>query len=161
MKVIMFFLIATTFVYSQGIEKKNNIIYAEIFGNGLFASLNYERAISDNFTARVGLGYVFSNSESNSGSHHDFGFLPLAMLNYLIEIHGNNYFELGAGALLASSALTSNSNFESTNAIEPTFAIGYRYSPKAGGIFFSAAFDMFPAPGKIYSWGGLGIGIRF
>jgi hypothetical protein len=46
------------------------------------------------------------------------------------------------------------------NVFVPTIAIGYRYSPKNGGVFFSAAFDMFLL-GTESPWGGLGIGYRF
>jgi hypothetical protein len=142
-------------------EYKNNIVYAELLGNGLFSSVNYERIISNNFDLRFGLGFVFSNSESNSGSHHTTAFFPLAMANYLINIYGNNYVEVGGGVLIASTDFEISDTFsQSMYNFVPTIAIGYRYSPKNGGIFFSAAFDMFIL-GTVTPWGGLGIGYRF
>jgi hypothetical protein len=154
-------IIATTPISPQIVKYKNNIIYAELLGNGLFSSVNYERVISNNFDLRLGLGFVFSNSESNSGSHHTTVFLPLAMANYLIDIYGDNYIEVGGGFLIASTDLEISDTFaQSMNVFVPTIAIGYRYSPKSGGVFFSAAFDMFILD-SITPWGGLGIGYRF
>jgi hypothetical protein len=142
-------------------ESNNNIVYAELLGNGLFSSVNYERIISKNVDLRFGLGFAFSNSQSNSGSHHTTAFFPLAMANYLIDIYGNNYIEIGGGMLIASTEFEISDTFaQSTNVFVPTIAIGYRYSPKNGGIFFSAAFDMFIL-GTVTPWGGLGIGYRF
>ncbi len=140
---------------------KNNIIYLEFAGNGLFSSLNYEGILSNNFSIRLGIGYEYDYSVSNSGSHHTDSFFPLVMFNYLIDVYGNNYIELGGGALIASSAFSISDSFgPSTTAIVPTTAIGYRYSPKDGGFFFSAAFDMFIVSG-VFPWGGIGFGIRF
>ena len=145
----------------QKIKTKNNIIYLELAGNGLFSSLNYEGILSDNFSIRLGTGYAFSNSVSNSGGHHTDSFFPLVMLNDIIDVYGNNYIEFGGGALIVASAFTISDSFEpSIIAIVPTTAIGYRYSPKDGGFFFSAAFDMFIGSG-IFPWGGIGFGIRF
>lgn len=161
-QIVIIFLLAAGASYSQEKENANNTIYAELLGNGLFSSLNYERTISNDFCMRLGLGFAFSNSESNSGGHHTTAFIPLAMLNYLIEIYGNNYFELGAGAILASSEFTISDTFERASfTAVPTFAFGYRNSPKEGGIFFSAAFDLFTYPPDIMPWGGLGIGYKF
>ncbi len=92
MKTLIIFLIVSAAAYSQEVNSKNNIIYAELLGNGIYSSLNYE----------------------------------------------------------------------TTFTIAPTAAIGYRYSPKDGGFFLSAALDIFPEPaGKIFPWGGLGLGYSF
>ena len=100
MKTIILVLLACTFAFPQEKETANNNIYLELLGNGLFSSLNYEYTISNNFTMRFGVGFAFSNSESNSGGHHTTSFLPLAMGNYLIDFYGNNYFEIGGGFLI-------------------------------------------------------------
>ena len=160
MKFLIIFLIASTVVSAQETGSKKNIIYIELLGNGLFSSLNYEHEISRDLNYRIGLGYYFSSSASNSGSHFDFGFFPIAMLNYFIRINDNNYFEIGGGTIISYSDLSSWVSYESTIRFVPTFAIGYRYSPKDGGFFFSAAFDMFTL-GRILPWGGLGLGVRF
>ena len=158
---ICIFLITVAAAYPQTMENKNNIVYAELLGNGLFSSVNYERVISNNFDLRLGLGFAFSNSESNSGSHHTTAFFPLAMANYSIDIYSNNYVEVGGGVLIAfTDFIISDSFSQPMYTFVPTTAIGYRYSPKNGGFFFSAAFDMFILSG-ITPWGGLGIGYRF
>jgi len=131
------FLSAAAAVYPQSIESSDNIIYAELLGNGLFSSINYERVISNNFDLRFGLGFAFSNSESNSGSHHTTAFLPVVMGNYLIDIYGDNYLEAGGGVLISSTEFQISDTFtQPINVFVPTIAIGYRYSPKDGGVFF-------------------------
>ncbi|MHB8338209.1 MAG: hypothetical protein ACYDEE_12415 [Ignavibacteriaceae bacterium] len=83
------------------------------------------------------------------------------MANYLFDIYGNNYVEIGGGVLITSTDLIiSDTIFTTMSTIVPTTAISYRYSPKNGGFFFSAAFDMFIMAG-VTPWGGLGIGYRF
>ncbi len=161
MKTLIILLVVSALAFSQEKKIKSNILYVELLGNGLFSSLNYEGMISNNFSARIGVGFWYDYSVSNSGSHHDLGFDPLAMLNYLIEIYGNNYIELGGGVLIATTTFTIGDTFgPSSFTIVPTTAIGYRYSPNDGGFFISAAFDMFISSG-IFPWGGVGLGYRF
>ncbi len=151
MKTLIVFLIMCTAAFSQEKEIKNNIFYGEILGNGGDIFFNYERVIFNNFSMRVGAGFIIEHFSSNSGSHTDLGLLPIAMLYYSIEISGNNNIELGAGALIGGP-----------HNLLPTMAFGYRYSPSDGGFFISAAFDMFPnADGYLFPWGGVGIGTRF
>jgi len=158
----VFFFAAPSFIFPQTIAHSTNIIYAELLGNGLLSSLNYERVISNDFSVRFGVGFSFDNSESNSGGHHTTAFFPLAMANYLIDLYGNNYLEIGGGVLVSSTNFSiSTDNYpQSESVVVPTTAVGYRYSPKDGGIFFSAAFDTFIFSG-IAPWAGIGIGYRF
>ncbi len=150
MKVVITILIAASMIYPQTKKQKYNTLYAEIFGNGGFFSLNYEREIFNNFSPRIGVGFISSTSSSNSGEHTDFGILPFAMLNYLIQIRGNNNIELGAGIITTGTKYL------------PTLSFGYRYSPKDGGFFFKCTFDMLPnTDGYLFPWGGIGIGTRF
>jgi len=39
------------------VEQKNNVIYLELGGAGVFYTLNYERRLTENLRARVGAGY--------------------------------------------------------------------------------------------------------
>ncbi len=105
------------------------------------------------------MGFAFSNSESNSGSHHTTAFFPVVMGNYLIDIYGDNYIEVGDGVVISLTKFEISDTFtQSINVFVPT--IGYRYSPKSGEVFFSAAFDMFIL-GSTTPWAGLGTGYRF
>ena len=162
MKTILLILTACTFAFPQKKETANSNIYLELLGSGLFSSINYEQTLSNYFTMRFGVGFAFSNSESNSGGHHTTAFFPLAMGNYLIDIYGNNYLEIGGGFLIATSNLTFSDTPDNTTSVTiiPTFALGYRYSPKDGGFFFSIALDAFTVSG-VQPWGGLGLGYKF
>jgi hypothetical protein len=131
-------------------ETAHNIFYGEFWGNGGSFSFNYEREIFLNFNIRVGIGIVIGASVSNTGKHSEAGGDIFGMLNYLIEIHSNNYIEVGAGLLT-----------QGTKDL-PTISLGYRYSPFYGGFFFKLTFDMKPnVENKFIPWGGLGIGVRF
>ncbi len=163
MKAIILILLVSALAFPQKKGTADNNVYLELLGSGLFSSINYEHTYSNNFTMRFGVGWVFSNSVSNSGGHHSIAFFPLAMGNYLIDIYGNNYLEIGGGFLIAASELTFSDTFNNpTNiTIVPTFALGYRYSPKDGGVFFSIAFDLFTYPPQVMPWAGLGFGYKF
>jgi hypothetical protein len=107
-----------SFSYGQ-----KNTIYAELFGNGIFGSINYERQITSKpiIFARVGVG-LWSNlgilGSSNSGYT-----IPTSV-NYLLDLSNNNFFDFGIGSTFVRS------NFVSNNA--PKFvaylftSIGYR-----------------------------------
>ena len=162
MKTLIILLAAVSLSFAQEKETANNNIYFELLGNGLYSSLNYEHTLSSIATVRLGMGFAFSNSESNSGAHHTTAFFPLMMLNYLLDIYGNNYFEIGGGFLIATSDLTFSDTINNPTSITvvPTFALGYRYSPKHGGFFFSIALDAFTVTG-VQPWAGLGLGYKF
>ena len=127
-----------------------NIFYAELFGNGFLSSLNYERVVSKYFSIRLAMALIVSGGSSNSGSHSEFGAFPFMMVNFLLNIHGNNYFEFGAGSFVLFEAFF------------PDFAVGYRYCAKDGGFFFSLTFDMISVTeNKMIPWGGIGVGVSF
>ncbi len=109
-----------------------NSFYAEIFGNGGSFSINYERMIFYNFNVRLGIGGLLSTSVTNTGEHTDFGSVIFLMPNYLINVYGNNFIELGAGPLYQGTKLFG------------TFSIGYGYRPKTGKFLFRVSFDMKP-----------------
>lgn len=137
-------------IYKSKEFESFNSFYTEIFGNGGSFSINYERMIFDNFNFRLGIGGLLTTSSSNTGEHTEFGGVIFLMLNYLINVYGNNFIELGAGPL-----------YQGTKSLG-TFSIGYGYRPKTGGFLFRLSFDMKPnVKNKFLPWFGIGIGIQF
>ncbi len=99
--LILVSLIAS-FSYGQ-----KNTVYAELFGNGIFGSINYERQITNKpiILARVGVG-LWSNlgilGSSNSGYT-----IPMSF-NYLLDLNKNNFLDFGIGPTLVRSNFVSN-----------------------------------------------------
>ena len=83
----------TTFVFAQSNFKKNNL-YLEAGGNGLFASVNYERQLSKEpaLGVRLGVGFYTENA---------FYLTIPAGINYLFKLKKENTFiDAGLGATL-------------------------------------------------------------
>jgi hypothetical protein len=75
---------------------KRNDLYFELLGNGIVASVNYERQLSDQpgFGVRVGLGFF--------PTEHGMLSVPLGF-NYLVPLKDQKAFiELGLGATLTA-----------------------------------------------------------
>ncbi len=87
-----------------------NTIYAELLGNALAYSLNYERMIQDNIGLRVGVSYFgisLPPSQDKTVSTSVFS-LPL-MGMYFIGTEASR-LELGLGATIALSSVKTVSN---------------------------------------------------
>ncbi len=137
-------------IYDNEEFESFNSFYAELFGTGGSFSINYERMIFDDFNVRLGMGGLLKIAVSNSGEHTDIGDVIFLMPNYLINVHGNNFIELGAGPLYQGRELLG------------TFSIGCGHRPKTGGILFRFSFDMnTDMESEFLPWYGIGIGIQF
>ncbi len=89
--IIIFFISFN--IYSQ--EKKvnwpkKNFVYAELLGNGIFGSINYERQILSKpmWSIRAGVGYYSENTK--------YVTLPVSV-QYTMYLKNSNYLEFGAG----------------------------------------------------------------
>lgn len=114
-------LIITSNTFAQGIAVSNRVVYAELLGNALAYSLNFEQRVvvnSQDFGIRIGAGYIPSSGES-------ILMIPM-QLNYL---WGKKHaLEIGMGATL---------QFRGGNEreIRPSSAFMYRYSSNRGFVF--------------------------
>lgn len=119
-------------------REKGRAVYAEIFGNGLTYSFNYDQRFSnrlDGLGFRAGISYIAVDGSSVST-------IPLG-LNYLLGKNGK-YFELGAGATYAigvdgSNTFASGSDNTVGDGFIGTMTIGYRREPEDGGFLFRAS----------------------
>ncbi len=74
-------------------QQGNDAFHAEVFGASILGSINYERMVGSNFSARVGLGYL-------PGLDHGSELLAPVVVNFLAG-SGVHRVEVGAGAVLA------------------------------------------------------------
>ncbi len=138
-----------------------NSLYVELLGNGGLYSLNYERNLTDDVTARLGFSYLsLSASASDDSASVTFMSFPL-MANYLLG-GGNHHLELGAGAtvLYASGEVESGGSRSSGDGVgvAGTATVGYRYQPRDGGFLFKVGFTPLVGSGGFLPWGGLSLG---
>ena len=150
MKIFLLSLTLITFSFAQKKEVSHNVFYGELLGEIPGISINYERETISNLNLRLGMGFLISESTSNSGSHTMIGGLLIGMCDYLINVSGNNYIETDAGTI------TNGSYFF------PAYAIGYRYYPRYGGFLFRITFNiLIYKNGHTFPFGGIGLGVAF
>jgi hypothetical protein len=142
-----------------------NVLYVELLGNGILYSLNYERFITDDLSARIGFGYLsLGASSSSSSARASVLWLPL-MVNYLGVGSADHKLQLGLGPVLfyASSAASSvgDSAKASGVALFGTATIGYRYVPHDGGFNFDIGFTPVFGSFGFLPWIGISLGAVF
>ncbi len=143
-----------------------NAVFAELLGNGLIYSINYERFLWPiPIGIRVGASFFTYAVSDVSGSGN------LTLLTFPIT---GSYFwgtlrhklELGLGAtFLYTSASTDSTGitYGSTGlGIAATAIVGYRYVPVGRGITFGGGFTpLLRASRGFLPWGGLSAGYVF
>lgn len=156
--VILMAGMAFAFTPSQShAQGAKNAVYAELAGNALIYSVNYDRRFGQNFTGRLGVmragvgGVSFTN-------------IPI-MGNYLVG-SGNHRFELGIGPqiFIVSIDVGNDSGFgfeEDGTAFGGTATIGYRYQPTDGGFVFRVGLTPSFSSAGFLPWAGLSLGYAF
>ena len=86
-------------------RQKNNF-YAEFSGATYLMTMNYERMITKNILARIGLGSQNNAAEKNTETWNDISFYPLG-LSYLTK-SGDQNLEFGFGTTLLDGNWTMN-----------------------------------------------------
>lgn len=138
-----------------------NAVYAEVFGNVLLGSFNYERVLVDGFTARVGIGGIPAGFEVGATLQ-----APL-MLNYLVDLGGPHRAEVGGGAMLIylfpppeteSLEPRADQGFQRP---EATATLAYRWQPAGRGGFYKLGFTPTLRRNEILPLFGLSAGVTF
>ena len=163
---ILIFLIASSasaFAQENKVEpstERAKSVYAEIGGNGLLISANYDFRFAkkqDGFGARAGVGFI-----------PDLGFTPGAVtfplgVNYLSG-KGASYFEAGLGVTFIT--FSTGGDFLGNQVKGETIAffvpgIGYRYQPIRNGFTARIFVSPFIGSGEVQFWAGLSLGYKF
>ena len=111
---------------TQAQPSAKKTIFFEELGNGILYTINYDRMVSDTWSARVGLM-----------SHPAITVVPI-MANKL-KGAGNSKLELGAGVMLIEVSPILNfflTNDDHLGPVGVTTTIGYRYQRPDSGINF-------------------------
>ena len=137
----------------------NNSFFLEAGGPGLLYSLNYERAVENDFGLRIGFSYTsFSASASSGGSSGSASatFITVPVIaSYLGLGSGNNMLELGLGGTMiyasgAASGTGISASGSGTTALA-TAIIGYRRQPIDGGFQFRIGLEALAGKGLALS----------
>lgn len=154
---------------SSSERKAKNVMYLELLGNGGLYSINYERMLSNDMSARLGFSY-FSISASGTSSDGQQSSAKAsivtapALFNYMVG--GKNHkLEMGAGATLIYVSASASGGAASASGegvgVAGTGVVGYRYSPADGGFVFRAGYTPLVGKGGYMSWGGVSFGGTF
>lgn len=157
MKKSFIVLIAiSTFIFTS-IEthaQAKQAFFAELLGNGLIFSVNYDVRFTENpggWGGRLGIGYVGS-VEGGGGVVT----IPI-MVNNLLGKDGK-YFEVGGGLTF----ITGTADFagsENNSEIVGTLAFMYRRQPEDGGFMWKIGLSPIIADGVFFPiWPGVGFG---
>lgn len=150
-KIIMLLLFINVSILSQNIKFNNNL-FAEAFGNGGAYSLNYDRIIFDNLSARFGVSLLKSNDELLQS-------FPI-LINYRFY-QNSNYIELGIGTTIFTLPLDlGNFTDDEINGSLVTGVLSYCFQSEMG-LNGRIAFTPFYYENKFIPFGGFSFGYSF
>lgn len=156
---------------AKGREAKN-AIYLDLLGPGLLYSINYDREIIPDLSARIGLSYLSMGASTSDGSvSAEFSYLAVPItVSYLGLGSENNMFELGGGPVIlhfsGSGLIESEDEDVSAGASVTTMALtglaGFRHQPADGGFVFRVGLSPIKTFGAGFlPWGYLSLGAAF
>lgn len=134
-------------------------VYAELFGNGLIFSLNYDTRLfskPNGLGIRGGFGYIGGKGDSNNGG----GVITIPIqANWLLGKDGK-YFEIGAGPTIIIG--TGDLAGEDLGNVVGSLTFGYRKQPEDGGFMWRIGITpLFNSNFFFPYWAGGSIGYAF
>jgi len=148
------------------VRTAKNAIHFELLGPAVIYSLNYERAFTDDLSARIGISY-FSLEASDSADNSAkaaITMVPLT-LSYLGVGTPNHILELGAGAVIfhasAGVDVGGSKSESSITSAWGTAIVGYRYQPADGGFMFRVGASPLVGKDGAVFWPHLSLGGAF
>jgi hypothetical protein len=161
--IISLVVLLQSSVFAQPIEGTywRNHIYAELFGNASYYSVNYERRLSDNLTARIGMGFLPKDTFDNRNIYLG---IPITV-SYLMGAKLIK-FEIGLGTTyLKSDYAGVGSRTDYRSYLLMTGILGFRLVKSGGGITVRFVFTPFYSPelepSSFQFSGGISIGHSF
>lgn len=157
-------------------REAKNAIYLDLLGPGLLYSINYDRVLVDDLSARIGFSYfgvgasaTDSTGTTTASAEFSYWAIPLTVSylgigsdTHMLEVGGGGAIvnfsgsgllesddqEVGAGASVTTGALTA--------------LVGYRRQPADGGFVFRVGLSpMMAFEGGFLPWGYLSLGAAF
>jgi hypothetical protein len=155
-------------------RQAKNAIYADLLGPGLFYSINYDRMLTEDLSARIGFSYLAFGASAGSGgesSSAEFSYYAIPLtVSYLGIGSQSNMLELGGGPILmhvqGSGIVEAEDHGADVSAgstlLAMTGMVGYRHQPADGGLVFRIGASPVMAFGAGFlPWGYLSLGAAF
>ncbi len=148
---------------TQDLKLSKNSIFIEIFGNGGYYSINYERSLKPNLYGRI--GFSSYRSKSILGSENVIGITTFPVLITYFTGQKMHHFEIGGGMLLGNV----NEDNVSNTIIDLTAFLGYRVQSPGNGMLIRIGLTPFLSldnkanyPDKLLTLsGGISLGYHF
>jgi hypothetical protein len=129
---VVVFLLLTSSSVSQIIDSRHTV-YAELAGNGIPVSANYDYLHASGFGARIGVGL--------SGFDHQDGISVPATCHYILG--DITQVEFGLGVVFRGL----------TNEVFPVSSVAFRYHPNESGMFYRFAVNPLVLLNQLTRWG--------
>jgi hypothetical protein len=156
-------------------REAKNAIYLDLLGPGLLYSINYDREIIPDLSARIGLSYMSIGASASDGAgttaSAKFSYLAIPITaSYLGIGSTSNMLELGGGPVImnfSGSGLVSSSDSAvkaggSSTTVALTGMAGYRHQPADGGFVFRiGASPMVVLGANVLPWGYMSLCAAF
>jgi hypothetical protein len=141
-----------------------NALSVEFLGRGLMYSVDFDRVVNDDIVAGVGIGSTSMRNQDGTDPGVSTLLIPVYASYYFMRDQGSLYLTVGADIVSNSSAVnglkTTYGNMTmNSNAVLPTFGLGYENRSDAGFIFRIAAYGIYAS--SLNPWGGLTLGYCF
>lgn len=140
-------------------------VSVEVAGRALLYSINFDRVLSENISAGLGLGTVGMTYAGGTSANVSATIMPFYGNYYFIKDAGSPFVTAGINLVMNSNSvqgLTSNAgNLQfSSSPIQATFGAGYEYRSDNGYLFRITGYGLYA--GKNFApWLGVGLGYSF
>jgi hypothetical protein len=161
---------------SEGGREAKNAIYVDLLGPGLFYSINYDRMLTEDLSARIGFSYLSFGASAGDGTgtasaSAEFSYWAVPVtVSYLGIGSDSNMLEVGGGPVImnikGSGVVETDETASGAEASATVFAmtgmVGYRHQPADGGFVFRVGASPVMAFGAGFlPWGYLSLGAAF
>jgi hypothetical protein len=159
---------------SEGEREAKNAIYVDLLGPGLFYSINYDRMLTEDLSARIGFSYLSfgaSAGDSTASASAEFSYWAVPItVSYLGIGSDSNMLEVGGGPVImnvkGSGVVETDETASGAEASATLFAmtgmVGYRHQPADGGFGFRiGASPVMVFDAGLLPWGYLSLGAAF
>jgi hypothetical protein len=160
---------------AEGEREAKNAIYVDLLGPGLFYSINYDRMLTEDLSARIGFSYLSFGASASDGTggasasaEFSYWAVPITV-SYLGIGSDSNMLEVGGGPVIMNvkgSGVVETDETASAEASATLFAmtgmVGYRHQPADGGFVFRiGASPVMVFDAGLLPWGYLSLGAAF
>jgi hypothetical protein len=156
-------------------REAKNAIYLDLAGPGLFYSINYDRVITPDISARIGFSYLSIGASASGGAgttaSAEFSYWAIPITASYMGIGStSNMFEVGGGGVImnvsGSGIVESSDESAEAGASFTTLALtalaGYRHQPADGGFVFRIGLSPEYVLGAgLLPWGYMSLGAAF